>query len=65
MARSLQRDEGMNKPIKTAQKFTLGDLVLAVSSYSKNSREATLAVTDLLQSRQVLLGRRRTTRVRH
>ena len=49
----------MNKPLKTARRshFTLGDLILAVSSSSRNSREATLAVMDLLASRRVTLGR--------
>ncbi len=48
----------MNKPLKTANRseFTLGDLILAVSSASRNSREATLAVTDLLKSRRVTLA---------
>ena len=48
----------MNKPLKTANRseFTLGDLILAVSSASRNSREATLAVTDLLRSRRVTLA---------
>jgi len=47
----------MNKPLKTARRssYTLGDLILAVSSASRNSREATLAVMDLLESRQVVL----------
>jgi len=37
---------------------SLGDLILAVSSCSRNSREAAAAVADLLESGQVrLLGR--------
>ena len=56
----------MNKPMKyTARsQFTLGELILAVSSCSRNSREATLAVLDLLQSRRVVL-RQRNSRARH
>lgn len=57
----------MNKPMKTAARstLTLGDLIVAVSSSSRNSREATLAVADLLQSKQVIIGQRRTHRRRH
>ena len=58
-----ERDDttGMNKPLKTAARsqFTLGELILAVSSCSRNSREATLAVLDLLQSRRIVLGDRK------
>ncbi len=37
--------------------LSLGDLILAVSSCSRNSREAAAAVADLLESGQVrLLG---------
>jgi hypothetical protein len=35
--------------------FSLGDLILAVSSCSKNSRETVAAVADLLESGQVRL----------
>ena len=35
--------------------FTLGDLVLAVSSVSRNSNEAAAAVSDLLESGKVRL----------
>ena len=54
----------MNKPLKTARRasYTLGDLILAVSSESRNSREATLAVMDLLASRRVTLDRSRVSR---
>ncbi len=54
----------MNKPLKTARRagYTLGDLILAVSSASRNSREATLAVMDLLTSRRVTLDRSRVSR---
>ena len=60
MARSTILPIGMNKPLKTARRsqFTLGDLILAVSSSSRNSREATLAVMDLIKSRRVILGSR-------
>ena len=56
----------MNKPLKTARRsnYTLGELIFAVSSVSNNSREATLAVMDLLSSRRVVIGRRETTRCR-
>jgi len=38
--------------------LSLGDLILAVSSCSRNSREAAAAVADLLETGQVrLLGR--------
>ena len=54
----------MNKPMKTAARsqFTLGDLILAVSSCSRNSREASIAVCDLLHSGRVVIGRRRSYR---
>jgi hypothetical protein len=35
--------------------FTLGDLVLAVSSVSRNSNETAAAVSDLLESGRVRL----------
>ena len=35
--------------------YSLGDLILAVSSYSRNSRETVAAVADLLESGQVRL----------
>ena len=35
--------------------YSLGDLILAVSSCSKNSRETVAAVADLLESGQVRL----------
>jgi hypothetical protein len=41
--------------------LSLGDLIFAVSSCSRNSREAAAAVADLLESGQVrLLGRSQT-----
>jgi hypothetical protein len=51
----------MNKPLKTSQRatLTLGDLIVAVSEVSRNSREAALAVADLFQSRRIVLGDRR------
>ena len=33
--------------------YSLGDLILAVSSYSKNNRETVAAVADLLESGRV------------
>jgi hypothetical protein len=35
--------------------YSLGDLILAVSSFSKNSRETVAAVADLLDSGRVRL----------
>ena len=35
--------------------YSLGELILAVSSCSRNSRETVAAVTDLLESGQVRL----------
>ena len=35
--------------------YSLGDLIMAVSSFSKNSRETVAAVADLLDSGQVRL----------
>ena len=46
----------MNKNLKTAkQTLTLGDLVAAVSSASRNFSETAAAVTDLLESGRVRL----------
>jgi hypothetical protein len=47
----------MKKPLKTAARahYNLGDLILAVSSYSKNNRETVAAVADLLESGKVRL----------
>lgn len=57
----------MNKPLKTSHSrsgLTLGDLVLAVSSSSRNSRETAAAITDLLcRGRVCLAGRRIRLRV--
>ena len=49
----------MNKPLKSVRRshFTLGDLIVAVSASSRNSREATLAVMDLIKSHRVTIGR--------
>jgi hypothetical protein len=41
---------------KVSKNFTLGDLILAVSSQSRNSRETLAAVTDLLESGRVRVG---------
>ena len=45
----------MKKIIRKAHRsqLSLGDLILAVSSCSRNSREAAAAVADLLESGQV------------
>ena len=59
----------MKKPLKKSQRavqYSLGDLILAVSSYSKNNRETVAAVADLLESGQVRLntkGRKVSARV--
>jgi len=51
----------MNSPMKkqhrkmTSSSYSLGDLIMAVSSFSKNSRETVAAVADLLDSGQVRL----------
>ncbi len=49
----------MKKNLKKAHRSTnlsLGDLILAVSACSKNSRETVAAVTDLLESGRVRLN---------
>jgi hypothetical protein len=48
----------MKKPLKKATRSnpSLGDLILAVSSVSKNNREAIAAVADLLESGRVCLN---------
>ena len=60
-------DDDMNKPLKTAARsqLTLGDLIVAISSCSRNSREATLAIADLLHSGRVVVGHRRSYRRGH
>ena len=47
----------MKSSFKTSrrQALTLGDLVLAVSSFSRNANETAAAVTDLLESGRVRL----------
>ena len=49
----------MNKSLKTARRsqFTFGDLIVAVSSVTRNRNEVALAVNDLLSSGRVVLGR--------
>jgi hypothetical protein len=42
-----------NQVLKPRQKLSLGDLILAVSSCTKNTRETVAAVADLLGSGQV------------
>lgn len=52
----------MNKRLNTSQprsSLTLGDLILAVSSSSRNNRESVAAITDLLRSGRVGLSDRR------
>jgi hypothetical protein len=48
----------MKKNLKKAARanYSLGDLILAVSSYSKNNRETVAAVADLLDSGRVRLA---------
>ena len=48
----------MKKPLKKNLRSSpsLGDLILAVSSVSKNNREAVAAVADLLESGRVCLN---------
>ena len=46
----------MKRALKVAHRnFTLGELILAVSSQSRNSRETLAAVTDLLETGRVRL----------
>lgn len=46
----------MKTPLKAAHRNpTLGDLIAAVSSASRNSRETAAAVTDLFESGRVRL----------
>ncbi len=46
----------MKKSLKTANRnMTLGDLILAVSTNSRNNRETLAAMTDLLESGRVRL----------
>lgn len=49
----------MKKNLKKSERaanYSLGDLILAVSSYSKNSRETIAAVADLLDTGRVRLN---------
>jgi hypothetical protein len=46
----------MKKNLKKSHRadhYSLGDLILAVSTYSKNNRETVAAVADLLESGKV------------
>ena len=46
----------MKKSLKVVHRnLTLGDLILAVSAQSRNSRETLAAVTDLLETGRVRL----------
>ena len=52
----------MKKSLKTAHRnLTLGDLIVAVSSNTRNNRETLAAVADLLDSGRVRLQSGRTT----
>ena len=42
--------------LKSSQTLSLGDLILAVSSCTKNTKETVAAVADLLGSGRVRLG---------
>ena len=49
----------MKKNLKQANRsshISLGELIMAVSSYSKNNRETVAAVADLLESGRVRLN---------
>ncbi len=55
----------MKKTLKNSNRLTLGDLVAAVSTYSRNSNEAAAAVMDLFESGRVrLTNQGRTVRAR-
>ena len=57
----------MKKSLKSSNRanLTLGDLVLAVSSFSRNKNETAAAVADLLESGRVrLTNNGRTIRAR-
>lgn len=47
----------MKKNLKKATRanYSLGDLIMAVSTYTKNNRETVAAVADLLESGRVRL----------
>lgn len=51
-------DTVMKKPLKKAPRVSpsLGDLILAVSSVSRNNHEAIAAVADLLESGRICLN---------
>lgn len=44
------------KKSQRSTQFSLGDLIMAVSSCSKNNREAVAAVADLLETGKVRLN---------
>jgi len=44
------------KKATRANQYSLGDLILAVSSFSRNNRETVAAVADLLESGRVRLS---------
>lgn len=56
----------MKNTRSTKKSYSLGDLIVAVTSCSKNSREAAAAISDLLESGRVRLattGRRSRSKV--
>ncbi|MEO7932428.1 MAG: hypothetical protein ABIT76_04640 [Chthoniobacterales bacterium] len=56
----------MKNTRSTKKSYSLGDLIVAVTSCSKNSREAAAAISDLLESGRVRLatnGRRTRSKV--
>lgn len=54
----------MNKSLKSAgSNLTFGDLVAAVSTSSRNSREAVAVIADMIQTGQVtFIGKRHRSR---
>lgn len=50
----------MKKPLKKASRnsLSLGDLIMAVSSCSRNNQETVAAVADLLETGRVRIGNR-------
>ena len=50
--------KNMKKTLKKSARanYSLGDLIMAVSSYTKNNRETVAAVADLLESGRVRLS---------
>lgn len=46
----------MKKKSRRIPNYSLGDLIMAVSSYTKNNRETVAAVADLLESGAINLA---------